>query len=83
MLIRLVVVVVIVVVVTDLALCVVCLVPEKAGAGQLCFNGGGDMTVIGLPNYSARVAESNANAGNDFFVGGKQVDRHVFGGGGY
>ena len=46
------------------------MVPQT-GAGQLGFNGGGDLTSIGFPNYSARLSENNINAGNDFFNGGK------------
>jgi len=42
-----------------------------AGAGLLAFNGGGAFTTIGFPNYSVRFLESNINAGNDFFLGGR------------
>lgn len=44
---------------------------EKTGAGQLCFNGGGEFNFMGLPNFSARVVEQNINAANDNFLGGK------------
>jgi len=39
------------------------------GAGQLGYNGGGELNSIGFPNYSARMMENNFNAGNDFFLG--------------
>ena len=52
-------------------MCLLHRVSKKTGAGQLCFNGGGEMNFMGLPNFSARVLEQNINAANDLFVGGK------------
>lgn len=45
------------------------------GAGSLGFNGGGQSTIIGVPLYVARVANTNAVAAVDYFLGGKPERR--------